>query len=824
MYNLSRGLITLFHYQDIDKIIDALCLQDKHLDHDDLEDQLCLLYRLSPQGYTIDQNKGCAKDFVQRHGENGVFGALADFVKACCTNRHSVLVCKFEELLRWNEVSASLTEDLLVCSYWASTGVQPPTYSWAPFLKTDSSDLNLILDKELADVHAHLIGSSLNFDVNWLCLMNHIDGREKDIADIQNNLQSRITSMQHSLKRRSFYSLAIIAAAIRVKLFGILKGVKTESEEGLAEAIKSYDGLESCDIRAKVSRDIQSFMVDSVTYYSRLKDKNAQYDYAHSKDLDIPRHEACAYSVLSGERYIIHGVLQKIYHDDLCNYDATLFYIYLLIKHKFRCEIVQSNEEIGLSNFMCYDDRKSIFARGNSMYGDLIKHLSVASFFANHEEHRWHETRIPPEASKKDLLKFIKRLESKINDEKLKRSDVIWRYGYIFHFVKELDVTDLACFELKVRHEDLRDKIKGQVEAIVDASKSEESDYLMYKKKILGIDAASSELLTRPEVFAQAYRYCKDNAPDLGITYHVGEDYHDLIDGIRSVDECMRFLDLKATDRLGHALALGIDPHTYYKKRNYQIIMPKQVAMDNFAWLYNNLGCSLCFHSVRTDLKSSFDDLASQLYSDSYGQVSINLYYQSWLLRGDNPKVYRIDGTITNKDDVDSKWSRVHLLDTAESNDARKCIEARKLFYLYHHDKTVKTVGAEMTTVHFNASLISAIAKVQSVMLKKLENKGLSIECNPTSNVKIADIDRYDEHPICKFHSRGLKWWCFGNSISSSINTDDKGVFATSIEREYALMAAALSQKHNNSEKWNKQVFEWLDVIRQDSLKQKFIK
>ena len=56
-----------------------------------------------------------------------------------------------------------------------------------------------------------------------------------------------------------------------------------------------------------------------------------------------------------------------------------------------------------------------------------------------------------------------------------------------------------------------------------------------------------------------------------------------------------------------------------------------------------------------------------------------------------------------------------------------------------------------------------------------------------------------------------------------SINTDDQGVFATSLEREYSLMALALENNElggcNNSPR---AVIEWLDRVRQMSVEQRF--
>ena len=60
--------------------------------------------------------------------------------------------------------------------------------------------------------------------------------------------------------------------------------------------------------------------------------------------------------------------------------------------------------------------------------------------------------------------------------------------------------------------------------------------------------------------------------------------------------------------------------------------------------------------------------------------------------------------------------------------------------------------------------------------------------------------------------------------MSVSINTDDKGVFSTSIEREYALIAYAIMRyfKLNGYEISNTEVYDWLDRIRLNSLSQRF--
>ncbi|GHU94614.1 hypothetical protein FACS1894208_06000 [Clostridia bacterium] len=84
-----------------------------------------------------------------------------------------------------------------------------------------------------------------------------------------------------------------------------------------------------------------------------------------------------------------------------------------------------------------------------------------------------------------------------------------------------------------------------------------------------GIDAANSEIGCRPEVMATGFRYLAAFEPRIGIenpfadnippviihrTFHVGEDFLDLTDGLRAIHEACLFLGLSDNDRIGHGI------------------------------------------------------------------------------------------------------------------------------------------------------------------------------------------------------------------------------------------------------------------------------
>ncbi len=91
-------------------------------------------------------------------------------------------------------------------------------------------------------------------------------------------------------------------------------------------------------------------------------------------------------------------------------------------------------------------------------------------------------------------------------------------------------------------------------------------------------------------------------------------------------------------------------------------------------------------------------------------------------------------------------------------------------------------------------------------------------------------MDSYEDHPISKLYNMGLvldpKEMNECTQMHISINTDDKGIFQTSLENEYALMGCALENvaDEQGKRKYQKQmVYEWLDHVREHGNQQSFL-
>lgn len=816
------------------------------------EERLVRLLREESKGQTIDQLKAIARMFYTQWRKAGdteanvkyakhptLFNMLLHFVDGDMLHMGDkrVPVCQGEGLLRWNELTNQIGEDVMVCAYLAGHDLLSPImqprkeFNWDPFIRTDDQMLNMILEMPLADIHAHLKGSSVNFDINWICLMNHIEERSKDFTDLAKTIQSDHADDYQD--GGELYKKALLAAAIRLHLLDMVYFKRNRIAE---QMIRVMECQGKNDVIQK-AKDIQTVIEDTRKGIGKqYKSSNGDiviFDYAIIQGVSIDKVDSN--TILSGERYLLYGALHNIYNGRFVGEKIQhLLLLYLVIKNEIRHEITQLNDAIGFDNFNIYENRKLVFVDGSKYknYKNAAFHLAISGFIGDADpKHRYHEVRITPKASGDDILKDIKNLDAAIENDLLKKEKENWIYRYIFHFIKKPDGPVTA----DCRHFDLRKSVKMEAKAIYNFRNGLETNGngVYWADRAVGIDAANSEIACRPEVFAQAFRYLREHKVkhpaihkpnNLGITYHVGEDFMDVIDGLRAVTEAITFLQLRKGDRIGHGLVLGVNVADYYHARNYTVTMSLQMMMDNMAWLYHYVRGLKGFVDLLGEIKENYEHCYRRVYEDCL-VPSIDVYYNSMMLRGDSPEFYKVDGTVMNLGDGISEWIAKSLNSDKACVKARELREARMLYHQYHYDVKGKQRGNDFIEWEVSPHMIEAIERTQKDVLKKVEELGLAIECNPTSNIKIGEFNRYDEHPILRFNNEGLGLM-EKKSLSVSINTDDRGVFATSIEREYALMAHALIRyfHQEKSSISNNDVYNWLDRIRVNSLLQRFDK
>ena len=587
--------------------------------------------------------------------------------------------------------------------------------------------------------------------------------------------------------------------------------------------------------------EIQDLIIAASNLYGAVIEGHI-LDYALEKSMMQYNDNVCR--LLAGERKFLYDCYCSVITDCFDSDQKNIFYAYLLIRTDFRGEIIQNNEKIGFSNFSDYQDRKEYFIEGHKAYEDELVRLALNETLVKDNVHSL-EARICPKNTSMELSKKLRYYEKIVKQED--QGDTIYnKLIYVLHFPK---LADGPFIEGVARNDNVRRMAARQARSIVSMLEKKRE----INRHIKGIDACSSEIACRPEVFGQVFRYLADirvvyeepyrkksdydgATQNLRVTYHAGEDFFDIVDGLRAIDETILFCNLSRGSRLGHALALGIDPEKYYNLKGGRIVLSKQVLLDDIVWICcvaSELGCSIK-ERLKTELIGEYNRLYKEIYENNIEDIrgsqicpSIHEYYQSWKLRGDNPEIYKLNQKsfeeILRKTEL-LRFDR-YRLNPFINNEIRKNVRYRKLYYLYHYNEKVRSTGNEITEFKIQKDYIKLVRQIQDKMIQKLVSIGVGIETNPSSNYLIGTICKYEEHPILRFNSRKLKSTKEGNNLSVSINTDDQGVFDTLLENEYGLMTLALKKatdKNMNPLYDIEDIYEWVDDVRNMGLDQVF--
>lgn len=850
------------------------------------EDMFCSKFIVENKCYTIDQVRelyyllrsdwiACPLD-CPRYRSSNFFYILLHFSRKVLTEKDFQPCCRFQDLLRWRMLTYKLGEDLFTTSYLAFNDLNANTkrdsFFWPVVLMQDNPSIAHLLRKGVCDLHFHLRGSSLNYELNWLSLMNDMSHRKAEFEQLKMCLSHKTVTTDGEIWERT-YLTTIKACAIRFYLFLRITDEKKANifQKYLIKILQCENELAIHTVRESIEVNAQ---IESYRFLNgnKLKIDGRVFcpDYAIRDGFGTTEPWNLAEKILSGERRLMYNMFYRIFDKSVSAEDKWLFYIYLLQKGQIRRELIQANEKAGFRNFSDYERRKELFIEGRWGYQELVPKLAVDMAFSKGHL-KYLECRITPKDTSRKLIDSIEQLEHQIcrrlPGETRSRSggNKERKHYYILHFIKQRDkeadsyLKSLKCERWEIigcRHSSFRQQIKRQGKAILETMRRNER----MAEMIVGVDAANAELYCRPEVFGPIYRYlkrfCNHSADsDLGyehykglrslnFTYHVGEDFWDITDGLRAIDEAVLFLNLKAGDRMGHALVLGVNVDLYYKHRNHRVVMSKQNILDNAMWLHckaRELGIALSTN-VSLELENTFYKFYDEVYLNKKQKMfkepgalslgkNINSYYHGWLLRGDDPFFYIDPFRQLEEYDYHTRWN-VTALNTAVPDMSRarhNRIDVRLNQY-YHYDSGIRQRGEERCEICLSPEIIDLIKKVQHAMRIEIAARYISVEANITSNHLIESFKHYAQHPITQLYRLGLP--SIGEEelcpqVSVSVNTDDRGIFDTSIEDEYALLALALEKERDLEGKKRyapKEVYEWLNNIRRQGFEQQFRK
>lgn len=430
--------------------------------------------------------------------------------------------------------------------------------------------------------------------------------------------------------------------------------------------------------------------------------------------------------------------------------------------------------------------------------------------------------------------------------------------GLVYHFIKKESLDNVSGYFCWRKLEDKKipfsqhrlflrqymaniaiilEEIRGEIPIV--------SDY------IVGIDAASDENAMEPWMFVPTYQlmrsrkkarpilakkhshgYHYHNIQNVGFTYHVGEDFRHILSGLRHIDEVLSEFFYKPGDRLGHALALGLDIDRWGMD-NEVIPIPRQEYMENLLWMWGkNIFNGVSLPMQMKNLEEEIIKQAEEIYNHHIPGITVRMLYQAYKKKFvyDHKKI--VEELLEEEKEGEEKCTycgKVGCIAEKRKNQVYCCYVAEKCgnyqeswtvnkLFCTNYCPVFEEKYSEVILVPVLKGEIDSYKLLQEHLLSEVERRGIYIEANPTSNVSIGEFDDIRDHPIFRMNALNQKDKD-GHHALVTVNSDDPAVFNTNVENELAYIYYAI--EHSGYAK--EDILEWIDKIRQNGLESSFI-
>lgn len=422
--------------------------------------------------------------------------------------------------------------------------------------------------------------------------------------------------------------------------------------------------------------------------------------------------------------------------------------------------------------------------------------------------------------------------------------------GIIFHFLKFEpweDALDLYCWQdvKKYGGEKMPARMRRIYYAAEVAVALEEIRHSIPRmdEYVVGVDAASEENMMEPWVFAQAYREVRSSRytkpvlqtqngaerfhriQNIGFTYHVGEEFRHIVSGFRHIDEVIEGFGYKAGDRLGHALALGVDVEQWVAD-NEAIPIPRLEYLENLLWMWGVNTCigvalPIQLEVLENKIMGIVEEIgsATNFRSDTITVKMLHQAYQKKIL-SDHLDIL---GRIYRNNEEYSQGCRSGKNGV---NCCKGCKEYKRVLQESDgSDMLLMTNYCPVLIKEYERVIVISVTKeeldlyrrLQEYLVQKIEKRGIYLELNPTSNLAIGDLPQLRDHPIFRLSDLDER---DRNHVMVTVNSDDPAVFNTNVENELAYIYYAANEFGYSKDA----VLEWIDRIRQRGMEASFVR
>lgn len=484
--------------------------------------------------------------------------------------------------------------------------------------------------------------------------------------------------------------------------------------------------------------------------------RKAAADFGRSQD---PRAKVIEWQARE-ERRLLARAFAYVRPDEIKSHDPLyekLFLQYLRVKTAVFGLLVHPPGEHGLHKFLDHFNQIKVYAPEAELLSPRVPHepgLDVRST----------EYRVATDA----WLKILERHDTEIEDPHqldAHRAESAW----LIHF-KRKPRADTLPFYLAAVHE-----LEGEATLIVNALEQKP----IRLKTLRGIDVCGVEEAQPLWVSAETLRRLRTRSseiagrrPKLGLqplrlTLHAGEDFEWLTSGMRAAAEPFHWQLIQRGDRIGHGIAITLDPVGWWKRKRGRVIEVKRFdRLLDLAFLAQY--ATEATPAQQIWLRERIEDCVSSIF----GPSSVDAVADAkslWLDLGRN-LTRRLMKTTLRPSRTHENWIYRYLWDRSVQARAGTVIRL--------------PVGEDLTERDL---LVMARSKV----IHEVARWQVCIESNPSSNLVVGSLDAISAQDFLA--RRPTREAPYGKeTLTWTISTDDPITFSTTLADEYAYAWAGM--------------------------------
>lgn len=466
---------------------------------------------------------------------------------------------------------------------------------------------------------------------------------------------------------------------------------------------------------------------------------------------------------------------------------AEAFLQYQRIRSQFYCYLVEQPGTSGLDWFTRYYGRISPYRK--PLDASLVK---VALQAQSRDLHLGAlEVRTSPYSSWHENWKLIREVAEQAREHGVPAGQQRPEIALILHFIKSNSVKQGGRERMHAdprgryflsRHGAWFAQRRTEARAIARALRARPRMLLLLRAlDVANVELAQPTWVLRPllehvrRAASEAAMILGHTRPTWGVrplrtTLHLGEDFLRLSEGLRRMHEAIEFGLLELGDRIGHGVALGMDPQRWADHMQASA-QPAEERLDDLLWeLDRYQKGDLPAATSRVEyVRAEVTRLGEFIYRNH--PTAEHLIEARWL-RHQPAVLSRLDYPLV----------RAPFKGTAEQS------PPMDLLYRYLTDGDVYVRGQRPQLITASptslASEVALLKDAQSFLRCELGRREITIESNPSSNLIIGGFSSVEDLPA--FRLQPLQGDTKDAPVLVSVNTDNPLTFASCLADEMA--------------------------------------